>query len=186
MKGEGPSQTQHNTPAGELAPGAAPIGRDGGRERKREREREEIRDRPDGQCNDAAGDGVFQVITFSRLKNRVGGYHRDYLVLVVWCWLCGVAGPQTTRSTSTSPLTSSSHVSGRLCLGLRRSRRSEACAAYDLAGIYIAQGRVYGVQHVRGHDPGPGDHGTLSAREPVPTRQAAVGLEASSAIRHPI
>jgi hypothetical protein len=40
LKGEGPSQTQHNTPAGELAPGAAPIGRDGGRERKRERERE--------------------------------------------------------------------------------------------------------------------------------------------------
>ena len=113
----------------------------------------------------ATTDGVFQVITFSRLKNRVGGYHRDYLVLVVWCWLCGVAGPQTTRSTSTSPLTSSSHVSGRLCLGLRRSRRSEACTAYDLAGIYMAQGRVYGVQHVRGHDPGPGDHGTLSARE---------------------
>ena len=120
---------------------------------------------PQGAGKVAPGDGVFQVITFSRLKNRVGGYHRDYLVLVVWCWLCGVAGPQTTRSTSTSPLTSSSHVSGRLCLGLRRSRRSEACTAYDLAGIYMAQGRVYGVQHVRGHDPGPGDHGTLSARE---------------------
>ena len=56
-----------------------------------------------------------------------------------------------------------------------------ACAAYDASGIYMAQGRVYGVQHVRGHDPGPGDHGTLSAREPVPARQA-VGLEASSVI----
>jgi hypothetical protein len=35
--------------------------------------------------------------------------------------------------------------------------------------------------YARGHDPEPGVHGTLSAREPVPARQA-VGLEASSAI----
>ena len=55
-----------------------------------------------------------------------------------------------------------------------------ACAAYDLAGIYMAQGRVYGVQHVRGHDPGPGDHGTLSARTNPPGGSGFGGK-----LRHP-
>ena len=129
-------------------------------------------------------DGVFQVITFSRLKNRVGGYHRGYLALVMQRWLCGVAGAQTTRSTSTSP--HSSHCEGGFVLACAEAGALMACAAYNLAGIYMAQGRVYCVQHVRGHDPGPGDHSTLSRPENVPTRQAAVGLEASFAIRHPI
>ena len=119
---------------------------------------------------------------FSRLKNRVGGYHRD-----TWFWLCGAGcvewrGPKP-RVQLQLHLTSSSHVSGRLCLGLRRSRRSEACTAYDLAGIYMAQGRVYGVQHVRGHDPGPGDHGTLSARERA---NPPGGSGAGGKLRHPI
>ena len=92
-----------------------------------------------------------------------------------------MAGPQNHafNFNFTSPLLHT--FQGGFVLACAEAGVLMACAAYDLAGIYMAQGRVYGVQHVRGHDPGPGDHGTLSAREPVPARQA-VGLEASSVI----
>jgi hypothetical protein len=46
--------------------------------------------------------------------------------------------------------------------------------------MYMAQGRVHGVQHVRGHDPGPGDHGTLSARTNPPGGSGFGGK-----LRHP-
>ena len=58
------------------------------------------------------------------------------------------------------------------------SRRRSDGLLHTLRGL--GQG-VRSASYTRGHDPEPGDHGTLSAREPVLARQA-VGLEASSVI----
>ena len=89
---------------------------------------------------------------------------------ITWFWLCGAGcvgwrgpKPRVQLQLHLSPLLHT--FQGGFVLACAEAGVLMACAAYDLAGIYMAQGRVYGVQHVRGHDPGPGDHGTLSARE---------------------
>ena len=69
-------------------------------------------------------DGVFQVITFSRLKNRVGGYNRAVPSFGYVGRVYGVAGGPN-------------HAKLQLAAGLRRGHRSRQ-AAQDCGVIHCA------------------------------------------------
>jgi len=69
-------------------------------------------------------DGVSQLITFSGLKNRVGGHNREVPAFGYAGRVYGVAPNHTLKLQLHLSLFCRA-AEGRLCLGLRRRRRSD-------------------------------------------------------------